>query len=209
MQPLRALAFATVVAAGVAGSAAVATSLPALNSPAIFVEGFGDINVNVSCGSQMNLDIAYQVAPELEWEFVVTTSEGDIIFLTDTDGDLMGFHPVIPADELPSGSYTYTVDGMYGEESFPGLLSGTVTCTTTEPPQPSEEPTVITPTVDPTGGVTTSPEPSTDPDGGGGDGGGGSGGGGDGGDGGTGEVGVLDETAGGASPVPGEAGYTG
>ncbi|WP_156155939.1 hypothetical protein [Demequina phytophila] len=199
------MAFATMVAAGVAGGAAVATSLPALTSPAIFVDGFGDINVNVSCGSQMNLDIAYQVAPELEWEFVVTTSEGDVFFLTDTDGDLMGFHPVIPAEDLPDVNYTFTVDGMYGDESYPGLFSGSVVCTT-EPPEPSITPSpTITPepsvtpeptvTAEPTDTAepTTTPEPSESAT--------------DGTDGG--DVGVLDETAGGASPVPGEAGYTG
>ncbi len=119
------------------------------------------MNVNVACGQDMNLDITYSAAPEVPWMFTVHVygAEGELTFdLVDDDSDLMGFHPVIPADELPTGDYTYSVDGSYAGTSYTGLFAGDVICRT-ETPTPTPTPTPVPTTSTP---VTTTP-PSTTP----------------------------------------------
>ena len=95
------------------------------------------IVVNVSCGSQMNLDATFAEAPTSPWTLNVFIDGTDQFTLEDNDGDLMGFHPVIPAAELPSVSYSYSVDASNGAASYDNIASGSVVCTNTAaPPRP-------------------------------------------------------------------------
>ncbi|MDN4484157.1 hypothetical protein [Demequina lignilytica] len=189
------------------GGGAVAAVLPEPRSPG----DLDSINVNASCGSDMHLDIGWGWEPAADIPIIVTvtTSEGEVIQLVDDDlSDLRGFHPVIPAEQLPDTSYSYTVDFSYGDivvtDAFTGevrcgsepIPSGTPTTEPTEPPPPPDpdpvppDPEPITPEVEPVTPETTDPDPdaTTDP-----------------------EVGVEDETvvAPAADAVVSDAGYTG
>jgi len=76
--------------------------------------------------------------------------------LVDADGDLRGFHPVIPADQLPQTSYSYSVDATNDGQTFPRIASDNVVCqtppttttttttTTTAPPTTTIRPTTTT-----------------------------------------------------------------
>ncbi len=92
------------------------------------------INVNVSCRSQMNLDVTFNEAPGTPWTLLVTTvptgPAPQPITLVDNDSDLMGFHPVIPAAQLPQVSYTWSVDATNAGQTFTGIALGSVVCQT-------------------------------------------------------------------------------
>ncbi len=142
------------------------------------------IVVNVSCRATMNLDVTFNEEPPSPWTLLVTTvptgTAAQPITLVDNDGDLRGFHPKIPADELPQVSYTYSITATNAGQTFTGIASGNVVCqptahdhdhdstdhhdqattTTTVPPTTTKPPT--TTTQPPT--TTTSHRPTTSPD---------------------------------------------
>ena len=135
-----------------------------------------NINVNVSCQSQMNLDVTFNEAPTLPWTLVVTTVPAgpapQPITLVDNDSDLMGFHPVIPAAQLPQMSYTWSVDATNAGQTFPVIASGNVVCqtdtttttvaaSTTTTTKPSTTTTVAASTTTTTKPPTTTTKPST------------------------------------------------
>lgn len=153
----------------------LAVAVTVASGTVAFAASAPNVNVNASCQGPMNLDITYPEAPTGEWTIVVKIPGEPDHVLLDQDSDLMGFHPQIPAGELPDVNYTYTVDAYLGDEYFAGVFSGSVVCTT-EPPPPSPSPdpspsssvqptSTASPDPDPTTGPTTDPttEPTTEP----------------------------------------------
>ncbi|WP_062388014.1 hypothetical protein [Demequina iriomotensis] len=161
MNLLRASALAGAVMLVTAGAAVIATApsgelAPGVDPPMGVV--------NVSCGTQMNLDLTYGTPdnPEdgfnswlFDWSFDVYIDGEYLTTLDDEDGDLRGFHGVVAADQLPDVNYTWSVDAHYGEELFPGAFSGEVVCTVEVTPQ---EPTLTDP-CGPDNASWTLPEP--------------------------------------------------
>lgn len=82
--------------------------------------------VNVACLSDMNIDVTYGAEPAVPWEFDIYIDGEFLKTLVDEDNDLMGFHPVIPASELPDGPYSYSIDARNGQTLHEAVLSGEV-----------------------------------------------------------------------------------
>ncbi|MDN4473489.1 hypothetical protein [Demequina zhanjiangensis] len=148
--------------------------------------------INGSCGSDLHLDITYPVIVEepatLYVQITDTAGYTYTIPLIDNDGDPQGFHPTIPADQLPDGGYDVVLSAA-GNDVYVGMFdqgevcggSGLPTVTPsplpTVSPEPSGSPSVepstlpgrvpgSTPSPDPSGSAlpeaTVSPDPDTD-----------------------------------------------
>lgn len=118
-----------------------------------------DVSVNVDCGLDMHLDITYPAAPDTPWSFEVYADGLYVATLVDDDGDLMGYHPVIPAADLPAGDYWWFVVAENGDTVYDYVATGTVECPT---PSVTPSPTV---TPSPSASVTPSPTGSQEPTG--------------------------------------------
>jgi hypothetical protein len=132
-----------------------------------------NIVVNVSCRATMNLDVTYNEEPPTPWTLIVFIDGVEQFILPDNDGDLRGFHPKIPAYQLPQVSYTYSVNATNAGQNFAGIASGNVVCqtpptttttaptTTTKPPTTTTAPTTTTKPPTTTTAPTTTTKPPT------------------------------------------------
>ncbi len=131
--------------------------------------------VNGSCGGDLRLDITYPVQVEEPATVYVqiTDSEGNTysIELIDQDGDAQGFHPMIPADQLPDGGYDVVLS-VVGNDVYIAIYdqgevcggSGLPTVTPSPLPTVSPEPSV-SPGATPSGTQSPTPGPITTPSG--------------------------------------------